>query len=196
MIIGLTGQSGSGKSFAAKFFEQNGFVIIDFDKLSREVTGAGSPCLSEIEKEFGVGVICENGSLNRRALGEIVFADSQRLATLNSITHKYILKEAEALVKKYKGSNIVFDAPLLFQANLHEKCDYCLSILADEKIKIARIMARDGISKMTAANRLASQPDDEFFLKKSDKCIYNNADASAFEKELSDVLGNLFKECN
>lgn len=188
MIIGLTGQSGSGKSVAAKYFEKNGFIIIDFDKLSREVTGAGSDCLAEIEAEFGSTIIQDDGTLNRRALGEIVFANSKRLATLNAITHKYILKAADELVKKHRGENIVFDAPLLFQANLHEKCDYCLSILADEKTRISRIVSRDGISEASAASRLASQPDNEFFVRKSDKCIYNNSDVSSFEKELSMVL--------
>ena len=95
MIIGLTGSSGSGKSVAAKFFAQKDFFVIDFDEISREICNKGEPCLNELTEQFGCDIIDSDGNLLRKKLGNIVFADSEKLKILNRITHKYILQKAD-----------------------------------------------------------------------------------------------------
>ena len=146
MIIGLTGGSGVGKSCASEVFEAEGFLIIDFDKISRDVTSAGSECLAELTQFFGDSILNADQSLNRRLLGEIVFSDKEKLSALNRITHKHILKKSDEITNANKDKNIIFDAPLLFEAGLEKKCDYVVSVLADIQNRIERICRRDSIS--------------------------------------------------
>ncbi len=192
MIIGLTGSSGSGKSIAAEFFAENGFYIIDFDRISREICNIGEPCLLELTEHFGCDIINSDGSLLRKKLGEIVFADKQKLEKLNSITHKYILQRADSLVEQYSHRHIVFDAPLLFEAELDRRCCCVVSILCDRETQLRRIMERDGISRETAAGRIASQHDAEFFEQKSDYCIYNNSTRQEFKAKLEKLLEDIY----
>lgn len=194
MIIGLTGGSGSGKSCAAGYFEKKGFLILDFDQISRDVAMPGSDCVKEIEKVFGSNLTSDSGELNRRALGEIVFADEKKLEILNKITHKYILKKADSIIEENQDRDMIFDAPLLFQAGLDKKCDYVISILADRHLRIRRICQRDAISPETAQNRLSRQPSDEFYLAKSDLCVYNNNGIPQLEKELHQFLRSITDE--
>ncbi len=195
MIIGLTGGSGCGKSLASQFFEEKGFVIIDFDALSREVTSGGSECLDEIRKEFGDDVIAPDGTLMRRKLGDIVFSDQKKLSTLNSITHKYILAEANKLVEENKYKNIIFDAPLLFEAGLHDKCDYTIAICAEKDVRINRIANRDNISTESAKKRIESQKDDSFYIEKSNFSVRNDKDdKNLFYNKLSTVLRSIIDE--
>ncbi len=194
MIIGITGGSGSGKSLASQFFKENGFEIIDFDELSRKVSQKGSECLDELRAVFGEKVFAPDGTLLRRVLGDIVFADGKKLSILNSITHKYILKEADRLTEMCAGKNIIFDAPLLFEAELDKKCDYTISILAKLDVRIERICERDGISREAAINRIKSQKDDSFYLKKSDFTVYNNTDVSSLRIEIANILRSITHE--
>lgn len=194
MIIGITGGSGSGKSLASQFFKKNGFEVIDFDELSRKVTAKGSECLDELREVFGEKIFAPDGTLMRRALGDIVFADGKKLSSLNSITHKYILEEADKLIKEYEGKNIIFDAPLLFEAELDKKCDYTISILAKLDMRIKRISARDNISEQSAINRIKSQKDDSFYIEKSDFTVYNDTDVSSLCLELANILRSITDE--
>ena len=194
MIIGLTGGSGSGKSSASRFFEEKGFVIIDFDALSKIVSSKGSKCLDEIRQVFGDDVFAPDGTLMRRTLGDIVFSDKKKLSILTSITHKYILKECDILLEEYKGKNIIFDAPLLFEAELHKKCDYTIAICADKDIRTERIALRDGISKEAAKKRIESQKDDNFYIEKSDFTVYNNEGIDLLCAELKHILRSITDE--
>jgi len=194
MIIGLTGGSGTGKSSASRFFEKNGFIIIDFDALSKKVSTKGSKCLDEIREVFGDEVFAPDGTLMRRTLGDIVFSDKKKLSILTSVTHKYILKECDILLKEYEGKNIIFDAPLLFEADLHKKCDYTIAICADEDIRTERIALRDGISKESAKKRIESQKDDNFYIEKSDFTVYNNEGIDSLCAELKNILRSITDE--
>ncbi len=187
MIIGLTGGSGTGKSSAARYIEQKGFVTVDFDRISRDICQKGSPCLNEIVQVFSESVLNEDKTLNRRRLGEIVFSDSGKLAILNSITHKYILMESERIVRENSGCNLLFDAPLLFEAGLEKQCDLVISVLAEREIRINRIIERDSISREAAENRIDSQPKDEYYIGKSDFCVTNNHGIDELYRQLDDI---------
>ena len=179
MIIGLTGSSGSGKSAAANFFRKHGFYIMDFDAIARYVCIPGSPCVGEMAVQFGSGIIAADGSLMRKALGDIVFADSKKLETLNAITRKYILAQ---------GKDIIYDAPLLFEAGLDRQCDFVIAITADRQTRIERIMKRDGISLDTARGRLDSQHPNEYYERRSDFCVRNDGTESELYAELDNIL--------
>lgn len=194
MIIGLTGGSGTGKSSAARYIEQKGFLTVDFDRISREITQKNTPCLKEIVKTFSEEVLNEDKTLNRRRLGEIVFSDSEKLAILNSITHRYILKESERIVRENSRCNFLFDAPLLFEAGLEKQCDYVISVLADKETRICRIVARDSISHETAENRINSQHNDEYYMTKSDFCVTNNGSIEELQQQLDDIFRRIVNE--
>jgi len=176
MVIGLTGGTGTGKSLISEFFAQNGFEVIDYDKVTREVYAPGSECLEEITKAFGKDILNADGTLNRRMLGSIVFSDSEKLALLNKTVYKYILASTDEKINNSKDKKLLLDAPTLFDAGLEEKCDYVVGVIADKDLRLKRIMARDGIDSVHAQNRINSQKSDEFFRENCDFIIENNAD--------------------
>lgn len=194
MIIGLTGGSGTGKSYASEIFEKNGFTVIDFDRVSRDVCDKGSTCLSEITEVFGKEILNPDFSLNRKKLGEIVFADKEKLEILTRITHKHILIETNRIMDEKKDKNLLFDAPLLFEAELDKKCDYVISVLADREKRIDRISKRDSLSLENAENRVSSQPEDDFYISKSDFFVYNNSTEEEFKNQIFQILRSIINE--
>ncbi len=189
MIIGLTGGSGTGKSTACRFFTDRGFLIIDADEVYANLCKAGSACLDEICEAFGNGVLNDDLSLNRGALSKIVFSDSEKLKTLNSITHKYIIDKIKEIISENNDKNIVIDAPLLLEAGLDKMCDFTVCILADRQKRIERIMLRDNKTFGEAKRRIDSQKDDEFYLSKCDIAVYNDSDEAAMFASLKKELG-------
>ena len=188
MIIGITGASGAGKSIASKVFEKNGFFIIDLDKIAHGIYDTNKLCVEEVAREFGNCILDENGKVMRKKLGEIVFADKEKLNILNKITHKYILNE---VFKKLDGkNNAVLDAPLLFEAGLEKHCDITLGIISPNEVKTKRIQERDGVSQGYAAKRLEKQHNDEFFEKNCTFCIRNNGDIPEFIKKVELFIKN------
>lgn len=187
MVLGLTGGTGAGKSTVAALFAQRGWTVIDFDQISREVCVAGSPCLAELAQAFGEEILQPDGSLNRKKLGAMVFGDAGALRILNEITHKYIIEDARQ--KMAGGGNFLLDAPLLFDAGLETWCDKVLCVTADDAIRIARITARDGISRESALARIKSQAAQEELVKKSDFVIENNG--SPLEQAVTAVIDRL-----
>ena len=190
MVVGLTGSSGSGKSEIAKAFAQNGFTVIDADKISREVQSKGTICAEEIVSFFGSDILHRDGSINRRKLGEIVFADKEKLSLLTKITHKYILKEIDRLIESTNG-DILIDAPLLFEADVHKKCDVCVGVICDRQKQIQRICTRDGISKETADARLKRQNDNNFYKERCDYIIENNSELEEATKSALSIIDKI-----
>lgn len=192
VIIGLTGKTGSGKSTAAGFLKDEGFLVVDFDRISRETTKKGSPCLKEIEQCFGSVVIDENGELKRKLLGQIVFSDTEKLELLNSITHKYILAMAYDIKNANKDKNLIFDAPLLFEAGLDAQCDYVIGVVAPLDERVKRICLRDNISEENALNRIRNQKPDSFFRENCDYILENEKDPKDLKLELQKILRSIF----
>lgn len=193
MVVGITGSSGSGKSAVARIFAENGFSHIDLDAVSRNVATVNSPCLDEIVSTFGDGILNPDGSLNRRALGEIVFKDETKLTTLTEITHKYILKEMNTIIANTDG-DILLDAPLLFEADVDKQCDFCIGVISERKTQIQRIASRDGISEETAAARLDKQHSNEFFMENCDYFIENNGTEAELSSKAEALIRTLREE--
>lgn len=192
MIIGLTGGTGTGKTSVSKLFLKEGFEVIDYDKVTREVYVKGSPCLEEITKNFGKGILNADGTLNRKALGEIVFSKKEALDTLNNIVYKYILAHTKDIIENSHGKKLLLDAPTLFESGLSEKCDKIIGVIADRDIKIKRVSARDGLTPQRVMERIDMQLPDSFYIKNCDYIIENNHSL----KELEEKANSILKELN
>lgn len=198
LIIGLTGATGAGKGlFGRNATEKHGVLHIDTDKTARQVVEPGKPCLEEIKAYFGEGVINPDGSLDRKALGRIVFSDAEKLSVLNRITHCYITAEVRDTLCKaekdgYKAA--IIDAPLLFESGEDRLCDVTVGVIAEKSVRKQRIMQRDGISSDMADNRIASGKDSQFFKEKCDYILENNESDSEFLKEADRLIGEIYEK--
>ena len=174
-LIGLCGRSGSGKGMFCKTAEENGFFVIDCDKVYKDLVSYPSECLLEIAENFGKEVI-KDGALDRRYLAPIVFSDSEKLDLLNKITHKYITSEVHKIISEVpEDSFVVLDAPTLFESGMNESCDLIIGVVASDELCISRIVARDNISVQEAEARLSKQLTVEKIIEYSDCVIYNDS---------------------
>ena len=180
-VIGITGPSGCGKTTALQELEGFGTLVLDCDKIYHELLESNQALLQELESAFPGTVI--NGKLDRRALGRIVFADAEKLALLNRITHRYVMDETERRLRAFAmrgGLVAAIDAVELISAGMAERCDAVVGVLADEEIRVARIMARDGIGREAALARIRSQKPDSYYQTNCTHLLFNNADREGF----------------
>ena len=179
MRIWLTGGSGSGKTEVAALFAAAGYRVVDADRIAREVAEPFSRAYGEILAAFGTEICLSDGRLDRRALGNMVFSDKEKLAVLNAITHPYIIEEME---KESEGAkNVVYDAPL--PNTFGVRCDKTLYVTAPQKVRIERISARDGISPEEAKARILAQSADAVYREGADAILQNDGGKKAlFEK--------------
>jgi dephospho-CoA kinase len=200
MVVGLTGQTGAGKTTVCDVFSKNGFSVINADKIARIVVEKGKPCLEDIKEFFGSRVICSDGSLDRRMLASMVFTDKSKLEILNSITYPYITSEILSTIKAFSAEGkklILLDAPTLFESRTDDFCELIISVISREDLRKVRIMKRDGITEQEAVSRMNSQHEEEFFRNNSDFIIKNNGDAENLynvAKEVSDKIKDYYAE--
>lgn len=172
-IIGLTGQTGAGKSSVCNWLKEKCEIqSIDCDAVSRQVTGQ-SPCLEDIVNKFGKQVLNDDGTLSRKKLGEIVFSDPEKLDLLNKTVLPHIIKKIDELSKGVDSEIVVYDAPTLIESGLHEQCDLVVSVTADAELRKKRIIKRDGLSDKEAQMRIDAQQNQHFYTKYSDISILN-----------------------
>ena len=164
-VIGLTGSTGSGKTEAAKYLESLGAARFDADEVSHDVTAPGGEALPAIRAQFGDEVFNPDGSLNRRALSDIVFHSVPHRRALEGIIHpivqRTLLQRMDAAAAA--GTNIVIlDVPLLFECGMDALCDETWALYVSRDMQIARITARDGLSREDAEARIDSMmPNDQ-----------------------------------
>jgi dephospho-CoA kinase len=179
-LIGLTGGIASGKSTVASRFVEHGAVLVDADVLAREVVEPGTPGLAEIERVFGSSVVAADGSLNRAALGAIIFADAAQREALNAITHPAIWKRAKELFATAAAANpdvvIVYDVPLLAEAAADRPMTFerVVVVEADIDKRIDRMVKLRGMSRAEAEGRLRAQASDAERRRFADVIIDSN----------------------
>lgn len=194
IVVGLTGQTGAGKSTVSRIFEEDGFGIINADIVARQVMEKDSPCLAEVTEMFGNGILNADGSLDRKKLAGIVFTDSAKLEILNTITYPYITGEILRRINELSDMGkdfILLDAPTLFESRADDFCEIVISVLADTVLRKQRIISRDGLTPEQAQNRMNSQLDEEYFISHSDYTINNNGtteNVCAIAQELADKI--------
>nr|WP_246525164.1 dephospho-CoA kinase [Geomobilimonas luticola] len=159
-VIGLTGGIASGKSTAAKILAELGAEVIDADQLARDVVRPGEPAYRAIVAAFGTDVLNEDGTINRAALGAIVFADPAARRRLESITHPAIARLAENSLAELRrrGTRLaVYMAPLLIEAGITGRVDEVWVVYVDSDTQVRRLMQREGLSAADALQRISSQ---------------------------------------
>lgn len=174
VIVGLTGPTGAGKSTVSQVMRENGWTIIDADALSREAVVPGSPCVTQLCSVFGEDIRTPGGGIDRKLLAKRAFSSREKTKLLNSIVHPWVFLRTLELVNEYRkqrAAHFVFDAPLLFESNADVMCDYVISVIAPESVRIERIMRRDFLTEEQARLRLSAQYDDNFYITRSDRVI-------------------------
>jgi dephospho-CoA kinase len=161
ILVGLTGGVATGKSTVANMFYRCGAVVIDADALAREVVTPGKPAWKEIVKTFGKGVLNPDRTLNRQALGAIIFRYPAKRQALEHIIHPRVAREQRRLTKQAARNNpnavVIYDVPLLFEAGIDKRVDKSIVVTADRETQIARLKKRNGLSRAEAIRRIKSQ---------------------------------------
>lgn len=162
-VIALTGGIASGKSIVANRLRELGAVIVDADVLAREAVAAGSPGLAQIVDAFGAEMLLADGSLDRPALGAMVFGDAERLAALNAIVHPEVARRSAAAIaaagEADPGAIVVYDIPLLVETGRHrtEHFDRIIAVAADPETRVRRMVEHRGLDEEAARSRIAAQ---------------------------------------
>lgn len=173
-IIGLTGNIATGKSTVSKMLERLGAKIIDADALAHEVTEKGTPIWQAIVEEFGQGILCRNGSINRRKLGDIVFANEAALRRLEALIHPVVIARTQELIQSSETPVIVVEAIKLIEAGMHRTCDALWVVTCRKEQQLARLMRQRGLTEEEARQRIEAQPPQEDKLALADVVIDNS----------------------
>lgn len=194
IVLGLTGQTGAGKSTLCQYLQQKGCRIIDADQVARDVVEKGSDCIADVILEFGCEYLTVDGSLNRRKLAENVFTDKAKLKKLNDIMFPYIIADIREQIRLAQESFegiIVLDAPTLFESGCDKFCDKVVSVIASQDIRCRRIIDRDGLSEEEALHRIGAQHSDNFYMERSWAVLQNNGDVSELKLQADGLLDRL-----
>ncbi|MFC0522365.1 dephospho-CoA kinase [Pontibacillus salicampi] len=191
VVVGLTGSIASGKSTVSLMFDDYNIPVIDADKLSREVVEPGEKAYEEIVYTFGSSVLREDQTIDRKALGNIVFQDEEKRKQLNSIVHpavreRMLTKRDDYIAKEVRA--VVLDIPLLFESNLMDYVDKVLVVYVDEGTQLSRLMERDGSSEEEAMSRINSQIPVAEKAKKADEVIDNSGSKQSSYDQLDHIL--------
>lgn len=188
MIIGITGGTGCGKTTLLNVIRDHGGVILDCDEIYHDLLKTDTDLLDAIEQRFPGTV--ENGVLQRKKLGAIVFADKTALKDLSRITYRFILP---AIKRKLDtpGELKAIDAIGLFEGKLNELCDVTVAVTAPEESRVARLMVRDGITEEYAKARIAAQRPQSEFAALCDHALCNDGTHEDFQKKCLAYLGKL-----
>lgn len=190
-IIGLTGQSGSGKSTVSEYFKKRNMTVINADSLVREIYNANSPCVKTVAAIFGDEVLNEKGEIIRTVLAKKAFSSKEVTEKLNTVVHPFVTYELLKRVKIAVQSGekyVLYDAPQLFESNADLVCDVIISVIADKEVRLKRICARDNIDYTSAELRINAQLNEEFFRQNSDFIIDNNSNIELLEEQVERCL--------
>lgn len=191
-VIGLTGGIASGKSTVSELLSVFGFKVVDADKANREAVKKGSKGLAQVREVFGDEAIDENGEMNRRYMGDLVFNHPEKRLELNAIIHPIVRDIMEEEKQEYlkQGYNVIMDIPLLFENELENTVDEVWVIYTSESIQMDRLMQRNNLSLEDAKARVYSQISIDKKSRMADHVIDNLGD----KLELKQNLERLLKE--
>ncbi len=187
MIIGLTGKSCAGKDTVAALLPEDRFSVIDVDGLGHEALEANH---EKLRKAFGSSIFRDDGTVDRKVLGPIVFADAEKLETLNSITHPWMKEETFRKAKEVEGNGkiAVINAALLESMGFVEYCDMIILVIAPYGIREERALKRDGMTKEKFHDRAMAQKDIGLSLLESGRnviTIVNDSDEATISRQVS-----------
>ncbi|MEU3492712.1 dephospho-CoA kinase [Kitasatospora cineracea] len=190
--IGLTGGIGAGKSEVSRQLAAHGAVIVDSDVIAREVVAPGTPGLAAVAAEFGPGVLLPDGTLDRPALGRIVFADPDRLARLNAVVHPLVrARSAELEAAAGPDAIVVHDVPLLAENGLAPLYDLVVVIDVPDAERLRRLVALRGMAEDEAKARMAAQATREARLAVADLVLDNSGDLARLTARVDELWQQL-----
>lgn len=195
IVIGLTGMSGAGKTTASDAFSKSGFAVINCDTAARKAV-QNKHCLAEIEALIN-GTVNPDGTLNRRKTADAIFNDENLRKAYNKLIYPYIsfiVLQELARFKAEKKAFVLLDAPTLFESGIDDICDKIVSVVADRKVLVKRIMQRDNISQEAANARLNSQHNEQYFRNKSDYCVNNIKSEQDLRNKINDIINDIFSD--
>lgn len=175
-IIGITGQTGAGKSTVCRALTARGAYHIDADAVAKSLYRKGAPILTELQNAFGSQILTADGELDRPALAAAAFRDSASTARLNRIVHPAVTEKIRAMIDEQhkKGVKcVLIDAIALFESGEATLCDRTVGVIAPESVRLARVTARDGISEADALLRIRAQQEESFYIAHCDDVIRN-----------------------
>jgi dephospho-CoA kinase len=197
LLIGLTGNIASGKSEVARMLGDRGATVIDADVLSREAVEPDTQALKDIVKRWGKDILKADGSLDRKALRQIVFADQNELDALNRIVHPGVtrLRDREIARARERGDAIVVCViPLLFERNLVEEYDAIVLVDAPRPVRLERLVATRGLDETEAMNMIAAQMPAELKRARADYCIDNDGSIEDLERDVDALWSSLQRD--
>jgi len=200
LLIGLTGGIASGKSTVLQHLRQSGYSVIDADKLGHKVLEQGNPGYNKVVKCFGNEILNPDGSVNRTALGGIVFVDVEKLKQLNEISHpiiaEMIQKEFEESVSDSNGGIVFLEAALLIEANWYKVCGNIWVVSLDPTVALRRLQERDNLSETEAKLRVEAQLDQEERLAYADVVLQNEGTPEELFTQTQQALRELKQSMN
>jgi dephospho-CoA kinase len=185
-IIGVTGPIACGKSSVMAALAEHGAVTIDADLVYRDLIKPGMPLTGALAERFGAGILTEDGEINRRALGAIVFSDPAALAALDHLTHPAIVTEIERRIALLDAPLIAIEAVKLSQGGIGRICDETWLVRCDPAVQAERLMRRNGISREEAERRIAAQA--SYDPANYTRVIDNSGDLTALRRRIADLL--------
>ncbi len=197
ILIGLTGNIASGKSEVARMLADRGATVIDADVLAREAVRPETQALRDIVKRWGKDILKKDGSLDRKALRQIVFADQNELDALNRIVHPGVtrLRDREIAIAKERGDPIVVCViPLLFERNLVEEFDAIVLVDALRPLRLERMATTRGLEETEAMNMIVAQMPAELKRARADYVIENNGSLDDLERDVDALWSSLQRD--
>ena len=185
MIIGVYGRIGSGKTTFCNYLRTKGFYVINGDKISRDILMPGKKGLAQVVDAFGIAYLNQDGTLNRKKLGDHVFSHPEGLARLNAITHPLITQEVKEQIQSQPNKHIVIEGAVLYATDIVKFCDKTVVITSESTLK--RIMARDFLSEEEAKKRIHAQEQYE----KADFVLENNGTLPEFYQKIDSMLSSI-----
>jgi dephospho-CoA kinase len=189
-VVGLTGGIASGKSTVARMFVARGIPVVDADQLAREVVAVGSEGLAAIVESFGQGVLLPDGSLDRKALGALIFSDPALRLRLNALTHPLVARLSAERIREIQNQDVpymIYEAPLLVENGLHRTMRALIVVALDVPLQIDRMRQRDGLDEADAASRIHAQLPLAKKLEVADFVIDNGRTLPALEAQVDAV---------
>jgi dephospho-CoA kinase len=190
-VFGITGPSGAGKSLLCEYCAAHGIPHLDADAIYHSLLVPPSEAVDALRAVFGDGILDESGAIDRKALSAIVFHDEQKLALLNETVLDIVLRDIRRRLENLSAQgveSVVVDAPTLIESGFHRECNTVVVVLSNKETRIARIMARDGLSRERAEERINAQKPDDFYCSAADAVLRNDSDRETLFAAFQDIL--------
>lgn len=197
LILGLTGQTGAGKTTVSRLFAENGFAVINADLIAREVVEKGTPCLAALTERFGEEILLPDGTMNRKAVAAMIFGDAAKRDAYLQLIFPYIralIDERIDLLFDEGKTRILLDAPTLFESGCDRQCDAIVSVIAPQSVRLTRICERDGLTEQQALARMAAQLSEDYFIRHSHAVIRNAGSFEELKTQTAETIQRLLSQ--